>query len=89
MSRKTLSEFATQTGVILDKNQSRILGAILTQVSKENHIPAEKVNRKYKDDSGRHQVTSVNTYPEQMIGNFILGCRALGVFIPPSIVRKS
>jgi hypothetical protein len=80
MNYKTLSEFATQAEVTLDKNQSRIIGAILSQLSKEKGTMPERINRKYKDGSGRNQYTSVNTYPEEMFSNFMLGCRALEVF---------
>jgi hypothetical protein len=77
---KTLSEFATQAEVILDKNQSRIIGAILTQLSKESGNVPERTTRKYKDGSGRNQYTSVNTYPEAMFVNFMFGCRAMNIF---------
>lgn len=80
MNYKTLSEFATQAEITLDKNQSRIIGAILTQLSKKKGTMPERINRKYKDDSGRHQYTTVNTYPEEMFSNFMLGCRALEIF---------
>jgi hypothetical protein len=80
MNYKTLSEFASQAEITLDKNQSRIIGAILTQLSKEKGTMPERINRKYKDGSGRHQYTSVNSYPEEMFVNFMLGCRALEIF---------
>jgi hypothetical protein len=82
MKYRTLSEFASQAEVTLDKNQSRVIGAILTQLSKEKGTMPERINRKYKDGSGRNQYTSVNTYPEEMFSNFMLGCRALEVFKP-------